>query len=275
MAIFKTIVSVTRDTTANWNRYPNLVPKIGEIIVYLDRFYADGKNVPDIKVGDGSTRIVDLPFIGDTGEAYVEIDEVRREVNKLREDLGGMAYVDTAVSQYTPEGTVTGTVFNGLTDHIILIGTPTGVVNMSPYTPSGTVTKPNVSLTKSKDTVYVAQSGTGGGSVTNGQAASCTLPTLSVDSEGETLNITWTDGTFSTNTPTQVTLPSFVQKTSMSNVEAELDSTPIFTGDEESLSAAFVGDDIVVETDFTPYGTISGSIFTGKSKNIISRPGEE
>ena len=80
MAIFKTIVSVTRDTTANWNLYPNFVPKIGEIIVYMDRYFVDGKNVPDIKVGDGVTKISQLPFIGDTGESYIEIDDVRREI---------------------------------------------------------------------------------------------------------------------------------------------------------------------------------------------------
>ena len=275
MAIFKTIVSVTRDTTANWNRYPNFVPKIGEIIVYLDRYFVDNRNVADIKVGDGVTTISNLPFIGDTGETYITIDTVRAAVNNLRNELGELAFHSTTVAQYTPEGSVTGTVFNGLTDYISMSGTPEGSVSLSEYTPSGTVSKPNVDITKSTDTMYVAGSSTGGGSVVNGQAASCVLPQLSISAENETLNISWTVGSFTANTPTQVVLPSFTQKTAMTDVSAELDAAPVFSGDDADISATFTGNNLTIGTAYTPYGTISGSVFRGKAKNIVAGPSEE
>ena len=275
MAIFKTIVSVTRDTTANWNLYPNFVPKIGEIIVYMDRYFVDGKNVPDIKVGDGVTKISQLPFIGDTGESYIEIDDVRQEITKLRSDLGNLAFSNSTVASFTPEGTITGIVFNGLSDRISMNGTPSGIINLSEYTPSGSVSKPDISLTKSTDTIFVAESGTGGGTVTEGAAASCTLPVFSMTADGETLNITWQPGEFTANTPTEVTLPSFVQKTSMSDVDAELEESPIFTGDDADISATFAGDSMEFEADYTPYGTISGATFTGRTRSIIARPNED
>lgn len=72
MAKVKAITMVTRDTTTNWNRYPNFIPKAGELIVYTDR---DSKTVQDtlvpipaMKVGDGTSYLADLPFIGEAGD---------------------------------------------------------------------------------------------------------------------------------------------------------------------------------------------------------------
>lgn len=47
------------DIEANWSKYPEFVPKRGEVIVY-DK---DG-NYPyqRTKIGDGETSIIDLPF---------------------------------------------------------------------------------------------------------------------------------------------------------------------------------------------------------------------
>ena len=48
------------DTEANWNKATNFSPKQGEIIVYdIDETY----NYERIKIGDGTTKINDLPFI--------------------------------------------------------------------------------------------------------------------------------------------------------------------------------------------------------------------
>lgn len=47
------------DTTANWEKAINFVPKKGEIIVYSD---GGGTGIPKMKVGDGSTKVGSLKF---------------------------------------------------------------------------------------------------------------------------------------------------------------------------------------------------------------------
>lgn len=48
------------DTEANWNSHPSFIPDKSEIIVYdKDNNY----NYPRVKIGDGVTNIVSLPFI--------------------------------------------------------------------------------------------------------------------------------------------------------------------------------------------------------------------
>lgn len=48
------------DTTANWEKATNFIPKKGEIIIYSD---AGGAGTPKMKIGDGSTAVSSLPFI--------------------------------------------------------------------------------------------------------------------------------------------------------------------------------------------------------------------
>lgn len=43
------------DTSANWEAVPDFVPLEGEIIVYSDK--------KKIKIGDGNTKISQLPFL--------------------------------------------------------------------------------------------------------------------------------------------------------------------------------------------------------------------
>ena len=47
------------DTTANWEKATNFVPKKGEIIVYSD---GGGAGIPKMKVGDGATKVGSLKF---------------------------------------------------------------------------------------------------------------------------------------------------------------------------------------------------------------------
>lgn len=48
------------DIEANWNKAVNFIPMQGEIIVYdIDETY----NYERVKIGDGTTKINDLPFI--------------------------------------------------------------------------------------------------------------------------------------------------------------------------------------------------------------------
>lgn len=66
------------------------------------------------------------------------------------------------------------------------ISTGTGTAN---YTPAGSVSTPTITVTPSTVSKYVASSASGGGSVTAGSAASCTLPNLTTTVADETLSI--------------------------------------------------------------------------------------
>ena len=74
----KTRILLKTDTTANWDKAANsFIPKEGEVCVYLDRFQLDdGSYVPGIKVGDGTSYINELEFIGDEYINKEEIDEI-------------------------------------------------------------------------------------------------------------------------------------------------------------------------------------------------------
>ena len=70
-------VAPKRDTTARWERKPDFVPFRGEIIIYTDKYsYTNEKgetvSVPAIKIGDGTTCIAELPFLG-TGSTPVPV----------------------------------------------------------------------------------------------------------------------------------------------------------------------------------------------------------
>lgn len=144
------------------------------------------------------------------------------------DNLGNLAYKDTASASYTPVGTVSQPTFSGSST------TSTGT-----FTPTGSVT-----VTPSTTSKYVASSATGGGSVTAGTA--CTMPTYTVSSE----ILTITGG--SANTPTAVTLPSFAQQT-------------IATG---ITSASFSGTEGSVSVSGTPSGTVTQPTFTGTASTI-------
>lgn len=70
MAQYNTRIRMKSDTTVNWNAQPTFVPLDGEIIIYTDyeTKIVDGKtiNIPAIKIGDGNTYGVDLPFVNDS-----------------------------------------------------------------------------------------------------------------------------------------------------------------------------------------------------------------
>lgn len=56
---------IKKDTSTNWSKAKNFIPKENEIIIYTD--------FNDMKIGDGKTKINDLPFITNT-EYFVEED---------------------------------------------------------------------------------------------------------------------------------------------------------------------------------------------------------
>lgn len=101
------------------------------------------------------------------------------------------------------------------------------------FTPSGSVSKPNVDVTPTTATIAEFDDP---GSVTPGTASTptaVTLPALEMTVSNETLVINWSGGSVTpgtAGTPTSVTLPTSKNTTVVTDVDAELDSTPTFTG---------------------------------------------
>ena len=89
------------DIEANWVKATNFIPKQGEIIVY-DK--DDNYNYPRVKIGDGVTTIVALPFIDDNtltnvSNLQTEVDNVKdstsdealnTKVNTIIQDIGAL-----------------------------------------------------------------------------------------------------------------------------------------------------------------------------------------
>ena len=79
----KTRILLKTDTSANWEKAAKatnpFIPKLGEICIYSDRFQLeDGTWVPGIKVGDGSSNIEELEFMG---EEYISEDRKSTRLN--------------------------------------------------------------------------------------------------------------------------------------------------------------------------------------------------
>lgn len=69
MIELKAILCALHDTTERWNANPSFIPRDGEIVFYSDygrQTDDEGveHSVPGIKIGDGQTYLVDLPFVG-------------------------------------------------------------------------------------------------------------------------------------------------------------------------------------------------------------------
>lgn len=105
-------------------------------------------------------------------------------------------------------------------------------------TPSGTISTPSISVNLRTASRYTAGSSNGGGEVTNGVAASCTLPSLSMTVQNKTLSLEWTPGSFTPNVPTQVTLPSFEQTTVATGVSSATSTKPTFTGSAATVTVS-------------------------------------
>lgn len=83
--ILKTRVLMKTDTTANWSKATNFIPKAGEIIVYSD-------DARKIKVGDGTTKVSALKFVSQDELAKIttlgdELDALEMKVDNI--SVGG------------------------------------------------------------------------------------------------------------------------------------------------------------------------------------------
>ena len=73
---------VSENTTAGWNSNPQYIPKQGEICIYLD--YATAQDdmghtitYPGIKIGDGNSYLIDMPFVG-AETRYILLERLRQ-----------------------------------------------------------------------------------------------------------------------------------------------------------------------------------------------------
>lgn len=98
------------------------------------------------------------------------------------------------------------------------------------FTPAGNVSVEDPTVVLSTENKYVASSETGGGSVSAGRAAQCTLPSLGMTVQNENLAFSWSDGNFTPNVPTGVTLPSFSLQSIATGVESATSGSATFTG---------------------------------------------
>lgn len=187
--------------------------------------------------------------------------------------LKALAFKDSASASFTPSGSITNTITaSPLT--VSTSFTPSGTISIATdasgaanYTPAGVVSAPTITVTPSTATKYVASSATGGGSVTAGSAASCTLPKFSASISNETLMLSWSDGSFTANTPTKVTLPSFSSQTFATGISAASASQPTFTGTGASLKADFKGTQGTASGSATPSISVT-SAFHGDASTI-------
>lgn len=106
------------------------------------------------------------------------------------------------------------------------------------YTPAGNVSAPALTVTPSTTTKYVASSSTGGGSVTPGSSAQCTLPSLTPSIDGDTLVLQWNAGSFTANTPTAVTLPTFSSQKIATGISSATATAPSFTGTQGTVTVS-------------------------------------
>ena len=94
MEQFNTRIRTKTDTTANWQSQRTFVPLRGEIIIYSDY---DSKTdslgnrvfIPAIKIGDGSTYGIDLPFVGEDLKDRIldHISDTRIHVTELEKQF--------------------------------------------------------------------------------------------------------------------------------------------------------------------------------------------
>ena len=66
---------ITTHTTAYWSSQTSYIPPAGELVIYSDykQITKNGQNYnePAIKVGDGTTYVVDLPFVHELNDALL------------------------------------------------------------------------------------------------------------------------------------------------------------------------------------------------------------
>ena len=63
-------------TVEYWNSYPSLIAQIGSVYVYTDALEVDGELIPNFKIGDGTSYLIDMPFVSANVDKHIQ-DQVR------------------------------------------------------------------------------------------------------------------------------------------------------------------------------------------------------
>ena len=80
----RTRIQLKNDTEANWDKAIHFVPLLGEVIIYSAD---DTHPFSRLKVGDGITTVVNLPFIDASTLNGKDIDHLDVKVSKLNHTL--------------------------------------------------------------------------------------------------------------------------------------------------------------------------------------------
>lgn len=59
------------NTTEYWNSHPQLLSKEGYLYIYTDYKQVDNEDVPGMKVGDGTSYLIDMPFMDAPLDAHI------------------------------------------------------------------------------------------------------------------------------------------------------------------------------------------------------------
>ena len=77
--------NVIYKTTYEWNMTPGLKSKKGFVYVYTDHQFLDGKEIPGIKLGNGTSYVIELPFLDDIYARHLLDDE--RHITQAERDF--------------------------------------------------------------------------------------------------------------------------------------------------------------------------------------------
>lgn len=190
-------------------------------------------------------------------QARTDIESIQRAIS------GGMSFIGQTTTEIVDQSTnnpitISGSSYTAVAGNLVVYGTKEFVFDgdkwiefgdlgslgalafknsaSGNFTPAGTVTVGDPTITLDKETVYAANSPTGGGSVSAGSAAQCTLPSLEMTVQNENLAFSWNSGSFTSNVPTSVTLPTFSSKEVAVDVESAVSGNAVFTGTIGSIT---------------------------------------
>lgn len=71
-------------TQADWDRQRTLIAAADTIYVYSDHDVVDGKNIPAIKIGDGTSYLIDMAFVADHVSEMLE--HINNEIIHVTEE---------------------------------------------------------------------------------------------------------------------------------------------------------------------------------------------
>lgn len=102
--------NVIQKTTAEWDSTPDLIAQDGVIYVYTEHHVLENKPIPGVKIGDGVTKLIDLPFIEEWYQHHVDDRIIHvTQADRDRWDNHLQVYVDpieqdTLVFAYVNDG---------------------------------------------------------------------------------------------------------------------------------------------------------------------------